>query len=173
MPDLLKLPHRLDDETHSCRAIIETPRGHRSKFDYDPASGLFELAGVLPAGMAFPLSFGFIPGTKAEDGDPVDILVLADEDLPVGCLVTVRLLGVVEAEQTDYGETCRNDRLIGKVAKSHTYRDVESLTTLGTAFTDDLGLFFQTYNRLHDRNFAVTAIGDAPRAAELIRQAAI
>lgn len=144
MTDLIKLPHRLDDG-HTCRAIIETPRGHRSKFDYDPESGLFELAGVLPAGMAFPLSFGFIPGTKAEDGDPIDILVLSDEDLPVGCLVTVRLLGVIEAEQTEGGATCRNDRLIGKVAKSHSYRDVESLTALGTAFTDDLALFFETY----------------------------
>lgn len=123
--------------------------------------------------MAFPLAFGFIPGTKAEDGDPVDILVFSDEDLPVGCLVTVRLLGVIEAEQTEDGQTCRNDRLIGKVAKSHTYRDVESLTALGTAFTDDLALFFQTYNRLRDRDFVVTAIGDAPRAAELIRQAEV
>jgi inorganic pyrophosphatase len=67
----------------TCRASIETPRGLRSKFDYDPESGLFELAGVLPAGMAFPLSFGFIPATKAEDGDPVDILVLADEICPL------------------------------------------------------------------------------------------
>ncbi len=171
MTDLLKLPHRLDTEAHTCRAIIETPRGHRSKFDYDPESGLFELAGVLPAGMAFPLAFGFIPATKAEDGDPVDILVLADEDLPVGCMVTVRLLGVIEAEQTEEGKTCRNDRLIGKVAKSHTYRDVASLQVLGSAFTDDLALFFQTYNQLRGREFKVLAIGDAHRATELIREA--
>jgi inorganic pyrophosphatase len=81
--------------------------------------------------MAFPRSFGFIPGTKAEDGDPVDILVLSHDDLPVGTLVKVQLLGVIEAEQTEDGKTCRNDRLIGKVAQSHSYRDITSLEPLG------------------------------------------
>jgi inorganic pyrophosphatase len=171
MINLLELPHQLDREALTCRAIVETPRGHRSKFDYDPESGLFELAGVLPAGMAFPLSFGFVPGTRAQDGDPVDILVLSDEDLPVGTLVTVRLLGVIEAEQTEQGETCRNDRLIGKVAQSHAYHDIHSLEPLGSSFTDDLALFFQTYNRLRDRGFDVVAIGDARRAVALIAEA--
>lgn len=171
MVDLLALPHQLDDQALTCRAIVETPRGHRSKFDYDPESGLFELAGVLPAGMAFPLSFGFIPGTLAEDGDPVDILVLADEDLPVGALVKVRLLGVIEAEQTEEGQTCRNDRLIGKVAQSHTYRDVDCLDRLGSSFTDDLALFFQTYNKLRGRDFSVVRTGDAKRAVDLIQKA--
>lgn len=109
MVDLLALPHQLDRQALTCRAVVETQRGHRSKFDYHPESGLFELARVLPAGMAFPLAVGFIPGTLAEDGDPVDILVLADEDLPVGALVKVRLLNVIEAEQTEEGQTCRND----------------------------------------------------------------
>jgi inorganic pyrophosphatase len=171
MANHLELPHQLDNEALTCRAIVETPRGNRSKFDYDPESGLFEFAGVLPAGMAFPLSFGFVPGTKAQDGDPVDILVLSDEDLPVGTLVTVRLLGVIEAEQTEEGMTCRNDRLIGKVAQSNTYRDIDSLEPLGSSFTNDLTLFFQTYNQLRDRRFDAVAIGDAQRAAGLIAEA--
>jgi inorganic pyrophosphatase len=171
MTNQLLLPHRLSKENLTCRAIIETSRGFRSKFDYDAETGLFELAGVLPAGMAFPLSFGFIPGTKAEDGDPVDILVLSDEDLPVGTLVKVQLLGVIEAEQTESGKTCRNDRLIGKVAQSHTYRDITSLEPLGEAFTDDLETFFRTYNELRDRGFKVITTGDAARAASLIVEA--
>ena len=104
MPDLLTLPNGLDAAAFTCRAIIETPRGRRFKYDYDAESGLFEVGGVLPAGMAFPLAFGFVPATLGEDGDPIDVLVLADEDLPVGCLLTVRLLGVIEAEQTEEGE---------------------------------------------------------------------
>lgn len=114
--------------------------------------------------MAFPLSFGFIPGTLAEDGDPIDILVLADEDLPVGALVKVRLLGVIEAEQTEDGQTCRNDRLIGKVAQSHTYRDVDDLGRLGSSFTDDLALFFQTYRRR-----APTSISPVSRSCSPVR----
>src|ERR1700712_4243624 len=101
MSNLLNLAHRLDRNSFECRAIIETPRGCRSKYDYDPESGLFELAGILPAGMAFPLAFGFVPSTRGGDDDPLDMLVLADEDLPVGCLLTARLLGVIEAEQTE------------------------------------------------------------------------
>jgi inorganic pyrophosphatase len=80
-------------------------------------------------------------------------------------------LGVIKADQNEEGRTCRNDRLIGKVAKSHTYRDVETLSALGSTFTNDLALFFETYNRLRGRNFTVMAIGDGARAADLIRQA--
>ena len=172
MTDLLTLPHQLDSEALTCRAIVETARGNRSKYDYDPGTGLFELAGVLPAGMSFPLAFGFIPGTQAEDGDPVDILILADEDLPIGCLVTVRLLGVIEAEQTEDGHTVRNDRLVGKVAQSRQYADVGELDRLGAAFVDELSRFFTTYNDLKGYKFEVLAIGDASRAAALIKDAA-
>src|ERR1700712_3724873 len=114
MTNLLKLPHELDRAALTCRAIIETPKGRQGKFDYEPASGLFELAGILPTGMSFPLAFGFIPSTLAQDGDPVDVLVLAEEDLPIGCLLSVRLLGVIEAAQTEGSSTVRNDRIIAR-----------------------------------------------------------
>ena len=92
-------------------------------------------------------------------------------DLPIGTLVKVQLLGVIEAEQTERGKTCRNDRSIGKVTQSHTYRDITSLEPLGEAFTDDLETFFRTYNGLRDRGFKVIATGDAARAAFLIVEA--
>jgi inorganic pyrophosphatase len=173
LPSVLKLPPLLNCDELTCRAIIETPAGHRSKFDYDPDSGLFELAGVLPAGMAFPLAFGFVPGTLAEDGDPVDVLVLADEALPMGCLVNVRLLGVIEAEQTEEGKTCRNDRLVARVQQSSMYADVQEIERMGPAFMDQLSQFFVTYNELKGKSFKVVGIGDARRAAELIEQAAL
>lgn len=172
MPDLLTLPHHLDRAALTCRAIIETPQGSRSKFDYDPESGLFELAGVLPAGMAFPLAFGFVPGTLAGDGDPFDILVLADEVLPPGCLLTARLLGVIEAEQTETdGRTCRNDRLVAKVAQSHAYADVDSLDRLGGAFVEELKRFFVTYNDLKGKRFEVLGVGGPERACDLVAEA--
>jgi inorganic pyrophosphatase len=164
----LDIPNRLDPDGNTCRAIVETPAGHRSKFDYDPDTGLFEVAGVLPAGMAFPMAFGFVPRTLAEDGDPIDILILADEDLPVGCLVTVALLGVMEAEQTEQGETCRNDRLIGRVLQSRMYADVDDLAALGNAAVDELSRFFVEMNALKGKSFEVKAIGDASRACSLI-----
>src|SRR3954468_19618945 len=89
------VPHRLDRRTMTARAVVETPKGSRSKFDYDPETGLFALAGLLPEGMSFPMDFGFFPSTKAEDGDPLDVLVLHDEPLPVGATVKVRLIGLI------------------------------------------------------------------------------
>jgi inorganic pyrophosphatase len=76
MADLTALPHQLDPKTCVCTAIIETPKGCRNKFDYDPESNLFKLGGLLPEGMMFPFDFGFIPSTLGDDGDPLDIMVL-------------------------------------------------------------------------------------------------
>src|SRR5258708_16604477 len=81
MADLTLLPHQLDDKNCVCRAIIETPKGCRNKFDYDPDSGLFMLGGLLPEGMMFPFDFGFIPSTLGEDGDPPRLPV---PDSPAG-----------------------------------------------------------------------------------------
>src|SRR5919199_1807176 len=105
-----------DDE--ELNVIIETPKGSRNKFDYDEELGLFKLGGVLPAGASFPFDFGFLPATRGGDGDPLDVLVLMDEPAFAGCLVTVRLLGVIEAEQTEGDATTRNDRLIAVAATS-------------------------------------------------------
>jgi len=63
MNAILSIPHRLDRASLTCRAIIETPKGFRTKYDYDPETGLFFLDKVLPEGMCFPLDFGFIPST--------------------------------------------------------------------------------------------------------------
>lgn len=172
MQALNDLPHRLDSGALTCRAIVETPHGSRAKFDYDRDSGLFELAGMLPAGMAFPLDFGFIPSSLGEDGDPLDVLILAEETLPVGCLVTVRLLGVIEANQTERrdgeSKTVRNDRLVGRLAESHTYANIESLDQLGKSFTNELTRFFTTYNQLKGKGFDVLAVKGAEDAAALI-----
>ena len=61
MADLASLSAQLDIKKCICRTIIETPKGSRNKFDYDPDSGLFKLGGLLPEGMMFPFDFGFIP----------------------------------------------------------------------------------------------------------------
>ncbi len=169
MPDLLLLPHQLNAEERTVRAIVETPAGYRAKFDYDAESGLFALQGVLPAGMAFPMAFGFVPGTLADDDDPIDIVILAEENLPVGCLVTVTLLGVIEACQTERdGRRNRNDRLIGRIAQSRIYADVNDLECIGRAMVDELVDFFRTYNDLKGKDFTVTAISDPARACALV-----
>src|SRR5690348_824188 len=83
-------------------AVIETPMGSRNKVKYDQKLGFYALSSVLPQGMMFPHAFGFIPRTKAEDGDPEDVLVIMDEPTFTGCVVPSRLIGVIEAEQTEW-----------------------------------------------------------------------
>ena len=94
----------IDTETGDVNVVIDRPQGSREKFKYDEKLGLFKLSKVLPAGEAFPYDFGYIPGTQGEDGDPLDALVLLDEPVFVGCLLVARLVGVIEAEQTEDGE---------------------------------------------------------------------
>src|SRR5438270_11444968 len=112
MNDISQLPHQLDKKNRECTAIIETPKGRRNKFKYEHDSGLFSLSNLLPEGFSFPFDFGFIPSTVAEDGDPLDVIVLMDEPAHVGCLVKVRLIGVVKVVQTENGKKTRNDRLV-------------------------------------------------------------
>src|ERR1700748_1349622 len=104
MADLTRLPHQLDVKKGMARAIIETPKGSRNKFDYDPESNLFMLGGLLPEGMMFPFDFGFIPSTFGDDGVPLDILVLMAAPAHVGCLIDVRLIGVISAQQIQDGK---------------------------------------------------------------------
>lgn len=171
----IDLPHKLDPAAATCRALVETPARSRAKFDFDRETGLYELHGMLPAGMAFPMDFGFIPSTLGGDGDPLDVIVLAEEALPVGCLVRVRLLGVIEAEQTQHVDgkpsTLRNDRLVARLEESRTYAGVEGLDQLGGAFTEELIQFFTTYNELKGKRFKVLAVSNAQRAVEMIQQA--
>ena len=97
MYDLTALPHQLDAKARTGRAVIESSQGARGKYAYDPEIQAFTLKRLLPAGMSFPLNFGFVRATKAEDGDPLDIMVLHDEPLPMGVLVEVKLIGIIEA----------------------------------------------------------------------------
>ena len=68
-------------------AIIETPKSSRNKFTYDKHTGMFMLKKCLPAGLSFPLDFGFIPNTKADDGDPMDVLVFMEDPVFPGCII--------------------------------------------------------------------------------------
>src|SRR6202166_3169868 len=83
------------------QVIVETPKGSRNKFSFDVDQEIFSLKKVLPAGMAFPYDFGFLPRTLAPDGDPIDVLVLMDEPAFPGCLLLARLIGVIEGEQIE------------------------------------------------------------------------
>jgi len=149
--------------------IIETPRDSRAKYSYDEKRDLYVLKSILPAGMSFPFDFGFIPGTKAEDGDQLEILVMIDEPAVQGSLVMTRLLAVIEAEQTEQGsEPERNDRLIGIALASRLYRSVNALDQLSPDLLEEIEHFFISYNELAGKKFRPLSRAGADRAREQI-----
>jgi inorganic pyrophosphatase len=157
------------DEHGRVRVVLESPQGSRNKLKYEPDTDSFSLSASLPAGMAFPFDFGFFPGTQAQDGDPLDALVIMDAPAYPGVSVPVRLLGVIEAEQSDDGgEPYRNDRLIA-VAEGSTERgELRGLEDLDDALLTQIETFFATYDKLTGKSFRPIARHGRRRARALL-----
>src|SRR5215475_195620 len=151
-------------------AIIETPKGSRTKFKYDEEHGLFMFDKAMPIGQSFPFDYGFLPSTKSEDGDPLDVLVLTEEPTFVGCLVKARLLGVIEAEQTENGKTERNDRLISVAAESHTHASLKSLRKMDSTLIREIEQFFISYNKVRGKKFRLKGHKGPTTAKRLIKK---
>ena len=166
-PTKLK-PFKKKDE--SVRVVIETPKGCRNKYAFDPDEGVFKLKRVLPAGMSFPYDFGFVPSTKADDGDPVDVLVLMDEPAFPGCVLACRLVGTIEGQQTKNGQKVRNDRLIAVEESYHVYVNVTDISELPDDLIRQIGEFFVNYRRLNGKEYRVLGKQGAGEARRVIEE---
>jgi inorganic pyrophosphatase len=154
----------------SLNAIIETPIGSHAKYAFDVESGLFKLKTVLPAGAVFPYNFGFLPSTQGEDGDPLDVLVLMEAAAYPGCLLPSRLIGVIEAEQTETeGEIQRNDRLIAVAKSSALYGEIVALNDLQLPLVEQIEHFFASYNKLRGKKWKPIGRHGSTRAERLIK----
>ena len=158
-------PFSKDGEIH---VFIDTPKGSRNKYKYDVEYKLFTLGGVLPAGAVFPFDFGYVPSTEGGDGDPLDVLVLMDEPAFVGCLVPSRLLGVIEADQTEQGQITRNDRLIAVAANARDHGDLQSLDQLNDNLLHEIEHFFISYNAAKGKQFVPRGRFGPDRAKQVI-----
>lgn len=160
------------DDKHVVRVVIETPQGSRNKYAFNQQERAFEVKAVLPAGMVFPYCFGFVPSTVAEDGDPVDVLVLMDEPAFPGCVVKCRLVGVIEGEQEDKKKT-RNDRLVAVDVANHQWAHIQHVDDLGKLFVRELEAFFVNYHDLEGKKFRILDVrgpGQARRCVEAGRK---
>jgi inorganic pyrophosphatase len=145
--------------------VVDTPRGSRNKYKFDVDLGLFKLSRVLPEGMHFPYDFGFIPGTAGDDGDALDVVAITDTPSFVGCLMSVRLIGVIAAKQTEKRNTIRNDRLLAVPITPVNKSTIRRIQDLPAAELGELEHFFASYNEIQGRRFEpVGRLG--PRAAE-------
>jgi len=152
------------------RVVIETPKGSRNKFAFNAKGHVFELKKVLPAGMAFPYDFGFVPCTEAEDGDPVDVLVLMDEPAFPGCVLTCRPIGVIQGEEVGKKKKkTRNDRIIAVEKDAHSWADIKTIGDLGKQFVRELEEFFVDYHRLSGKQYRVLARKGRTQARRLVK----
>jgi len=165
-----KLPP-FDAESGDLNVVIETPKGSRNKYAYDEKLGLFVMKGVLAVGHSFPFDFGFIPQTKGGDGDPLDVLILMDEPAFVGCLILARLIGIIEANQTERdGKTERNDRLLAVASNSRVHEDVKSINDLNANLIDEIEHFFISYNEAKGKKFAPIGRFGAIKAKKIVEE---
>ena len=157
------------DDKQLLRVVIETPKGSRNKFAFDPDDHIFELKKVLPTGMTFPYDFGFVPSTKADDGDPIDVLVLMDEPAFPGCVLSCRPIGVIEGEQEDKQGKERNDRIIAIEQDAHSWADIKTINDLGKQFCRELEAFFVNYHKLTGKEYRVLGLKGPDQARKLVK----
>lgn len=166
LADPSRLPPTDEKDDGTIQVVIETPKGSRNKYAFDEDARVFALKKVLPAGMTFPHDFGFVPSTKAEDGDPIDVLVLMDEPAFPGVLLKCRPIGVIEGEEGKKGDMERNDRIVAVEKSNHRWAHVKHIDDLGKHFVKELEDFFVNYRELSGKKYKVIDVrgpGEARR----------
>src|SRR5258705_12743833 len=171
MTNLLKLPTWADEE--HIYAVVETPRGSTCKLDFDPELRLFTLAKPLMAGLTYPYDWGFIPSTKAQDGDPLDVLVIHDARTYPGVVLRCRPVGILEVEQTSKGKKERNDRVFAVPDRSPLETDLRDIRKLPSHAHDELELFFRATNALENKELKFLGWHGPTRAAKAIKRLAL
>jgi inorganic pyrophosphatase len=160
-----------DAESGALNVVIETVQGSHCKVKLDVEHGLFKLGEVLPAGSVFPYDFGFVPSTRGDDGDPLDVLVLMDAATFPGCLVPCRLLGVLESRQREKGgKLIRNDRLVAVPEGNHSHSDARKLKDLDTRLLDEIQHFFEQYAAMFGKQVMALRRAGVGTAEKLIRK---
>ncbi len=158
------------DSSGQLNAVVDTPKGSNAKYKLDDATGLFRLGKCLPAGAAFPYNFGFIPGTKGGDGDPLDVLILMEAQVLLGIVVPVCLIGVLKVEQTETdGRLVRNDRLLAVLETPYNPPDITDIADVHPHRLDEIEHFFKSYNDMEGRDFRTIGRHGAEAARTLVR----
>jgi len=158
-------------EMETVDVVIETPKGSVQKYDYDPETHFFRMKKILPSGMVFPYDFGFIPHTKGEDGDPLDVIVISEFMSFPGVIMKCRIIGGIKAEQSAKkggGKLIRNDRFLVIPKFSNIFQNIKSMEDLPRQIMDQLEQFFVDYNKLEGKEFKALKQMDSKEACKLI-----
>ncbi len=153
--------------------VVEAPRGASAKFKWDEQIEQMTLSRPLPAGLTYPCDWGFVPGTKAEDGDPLDGFALWDGHAYPGIVIRCRPIGVLKVEQTphDTGQTVRNDRVAMVPEKDARMSDVQYVLTCPARLREELGAFFLASVAFEPKRVELKGWGGPEEARRLIEEA--
>lgn len=154
--------------------VVESPRGAVVKIKFDPRLGVMTWSRPLPAGLVYPFDWGFIPSTQAEDGDPVDAMIVADAGTQTGVVVACRALGVVQVEQNKVnGEgRQRNDRVIALPVKEPRLKTLTTVFDLSSRQRDELSQFFVTITAFEGKDAKIVG-WEGPGAAQALIEGAV
>lgn len=147
-------------------ALIEIPKGCKAKYELDKETGLLRLDRVLYTSTVYPANYGFIPRTLAEDGDPLDVLVLCGESIYPMTLVTCYPIGVIK--MTDGGDL--DEKIIAIPVKDPTYNSYYDIHELPAHIFDEMMHFFEVYKSLEHKQTTVKEICHRDEAVEIIKK---
>lgn len=147
-------------------AIIEIPLKTKNKFEIDHESNRIKLDRVLYSAMTYPAEYGYIENTLADDGDPLDILVISSEPTFPGCIVPARVIGYLSVIDNGHGDY----KLISVVDVDPRYNEINSLEDLSEFTLDEIKNFFQNYKTLQNIKVDVFDYHNKEEALKLIEE---
>ncbi|NGP56966.1 inorganic diphosphatase [Paenibacillus thiaminolyticus] len=150
-------------------AFIEIPAGSQNKYEYDKEKGRFILDRVLYSPMHYPTEYGYLNDTLAEDGDPLDILVVTTFPTFPGCVIESRVIGVLVMSD-DKG---RDEKLLAVPTKDPRWNEVKSLHDLPPHLLREISHFFQVYKDLENKRTTIEDWKDAEFAKNLYEQSIV
>jgi len=168
MPDFVKLPSRAGNgDVH---AIVETPRGARAKLKYEPDLGGFVLSKSLILGLSYPYDWGFIPSTMADDGDPLDVMIIHEAATSPGLILKCQVIGALLTTQTAKGKKERNDRIIAVPTLSKLERELNHVHDLPAETRTELEKFFVATDELEDKKLKFEGWVGPKHALRLVKE---